>query len=563
MYSSFTYPLNKNKYNAEQLEVVRQMAQSLKNTPINNLLYSDFIKFFETGDRVDYENAYMLHRQMLCVFFGMTVSENDNKLWLSKLCDVICAVCDEFTWALPAHLKGVKFEAMTKVIDLFSAETAMALSEIYMVLGDVLPGLVKERIFYEVNRRVVLPYLEEPKRFGVNNWSAVCGCGVGASMLCLGMNKEFDGALPCLRQNMSDFLKSYYDDGCCLEGSLYWGYGFGFFCYFAQLLYEYTDGKINYFDDEKVKKIASFGKDSFLRDNYVVPFSDGPHTLGYDMGLMSLLENKHGKFTLPEEKYAYKLGQDVRYRFSSFIRNLYWNNDSFPAKETQSEVCKYSFYQNAQWYINKNHSYCFCAKGGCNNEPHNHNDIGSFALLDGDAFILDDLGWASYTDVYFDPVKRYDGSIMCTSSYGHSVPIIDGVGQVFGEKAKAKVVSVSDSVFEIEYSQAYQNNALQSLSRSFTLLENGIVITDSASGAFDSFVSRFVTRIRPEMCEDHVKIGNYILKCGKKAEITLSEFEYEPRFSGLCGKRYNQKAYLIDFAFDNSFVSASFSVVYE
>lgn len=47
-------------------------------------------------------------------------------------------------------------------------------------------------------------------------------------------------------------------------------------------------------------------------------------------------------------------------------------------------------------------------KGGNNDEPHNHNDIGSFLLtVEGEVF-LTDLGCGEYTKEYFQPDTRYD-----------------------------------------------------------------------------------------------------------------------------------------------------------
>lgn len=554
MYNDFTYPLPKNPHTEKLLENVRAQAEEMYDDDITSLPYTKFVLFHKNGNRTEYEIPYMLHRKMLCVYCAMVLTGENNEKWLPKLCDVVWAVCDEYTWALPAHLEfahlGTDFtveQTVTK-IDLFAAETANALSEIYYMLENILPFEVKSRIVYELNRRIIKPYMEKPCKWGKNNWSAVCAYGVASTFVYLGLHDEFDKIKDSIFASIDVFLSSYNDDGCCLEGSLYWSYGYGFFVYFANLMYDYSQGKINYFADEKVKKIAQFGTDSYLYENCVIPFSDSPHTMKYDSGLWSILAEKFDGICIPDEKYQNLLGDDIRYRFTPFMRNLYWGGKYKSEKETSDKT---KYYENAQWYIKKQGDVTFCAKGGTNDEPHNHNDVGSFVFLDKDSFILDDVGWQEYTKDYFDAKKRYT-EIMCTSSEGHSVPIVDGNLQKFGKECRAKVICSSENTFEIEYSSAYNLENLQNLTRKFTLSkDNCLVIEDSAKGELASFNDRFVTRIKPEIVGDAVKIGSYCLACDKKAKISLSYFDFEPRFTGFDGETVTERAYIIDFGFEN------------
>lgn len=82
----------------------------------------------------------------------------------------------------------------------------------------------------------------------------------------------------------------------------------------------------------------------------------------------------------------------------------------------------YTAFPDAQGYIKKKQYYSFAAKGGHNDEPHNHNDIGCFVILKNKKYVIDDLGWSEYDKWYFGP-KRYDS--ICTSSKGHSVPVVE------------------------------------------------------------------------------------------------------------------------------------------
>ena len=79
------------------------------------------------------------------------------------------------------------------------------------------------------------------------------------------------------------------------------------------------------------------------------------------------------------------------------------------------------------------------AKGGHNDEPHNHNDCGSFLLnVDGQRLAIE-LGAPEYTADTFGP-KRY--TLLATRSSGHSLPIVNGHEQASGRESAAQVLVV-------------------------------------------------------------------------------------------------------------------------
>ena len=82
-------------------------------------------------------------------------------------------------------------------------------------------------------------------------------------------------------------------------------------------------------------------------------------------------------------------------------------------------------------------------------EPHNHNDVGSFLYYIGDEEIISDLGAGEYTKKYFGP-ERYE--ILCNSSRGHSVPVIEGKYQCAGREYGAESFrGVNPWTVEISY----------------------------------------------------------------------------------------------------------------
>ena len=542
MYNNFTFPLKITDYNRVYFEEVKEEAEKLYDEPIRSLTYSTFKLYGQTGSREEYEQEYMLHRKMLCAFTAMVVTEQGEK-WLDKLCDAVWAVCDEFTWVLPAHIwkhMDTPHKIATGSIDLFSAETSIALSEIYHILGERLPLIIRQRIEYEIDRRIIIPYIESKPKFGISNWSGVCGCGVTAALVYMGKDKEFVEIKDHLLSNLKDFLDSFPDDGCCLEGSLYWFYGFSHFVFAAELLRQYTNGEIDYFKDEKVKKIAYFSNNMYLEDNFCISFSDSPHTYDFDMGIMCFLAQKYDGITVPPLKYATKFSNDARYRFGPFIRNLYWACE-LPMAQSKTG---YYYYDKSEWYINRKENYIFAAKSGHNLEPHNHNDVGSFLVFSDGEFILDDIGWERYVASYFGP-GRYTHN--APASRSHCVPLINGTEQLEGRKHKGVVTAVGENTFAFDYEMAYDVPELEKLSRRFELTDDGVVIKESVKGTVDNVVYRFVTRIKPELSNGVVHIKNFTLSCNNKADIKISDFEFEPRFAGFGSEAHMYTAYVVDF----------------
>ena len=111
----------------------------------------------------------------------------------------------------------------------------------------------------------------------------------------------------------------------------------------------------------------------------------------------------------------------------------------------RASVPDVTWYPETQFCYMKNASdWFFAAKGGHNNESHNHNDIGTFILYKGSVPIFADAGVGTYTKSTFDH-NRY--TIWSMQSSWHNLPAINGKPQKNGAHYKASDVMVSDLVF--------------------------------------------------------------------------------------------------------------------
>ena len=182
--------------------------------------------------------------------------------------------------------------------------SAGALAEILEVTGEYLHEEVRDRIVYELRRRTLAPFLKKEHRsYGKNNWASVCGCGAATVAMRIGTKEEAMAAIAHADELMQDFLDSYHDDGCCLEGPLYWNYGFGYFCYYADMARDYTGGEHNWFTLPKVRAIAEFRNKFYLQDQFVVPFADASHELLMHIGFAHFLAKEYDSIALPGEEF--------------------------------------------------------------------------------------------------------------------------------------------------------------------------------------------------------------------------------------------------------------------
>lgn len=509
-------------YYAEMIERVRSAADKYLETAPECLRWSDFRMFFETGSRKEFERVYFDRRSRLTSLAAMYIITREKK-YKQALEDTIWAVCDEYSWALPAHLNTSQTCSEQGVsIDLFAAETGSTLSEIYSICPE-LPERIRERIAGEVRRRIIKPYLKE--RFWWENsdmnWAAVCGGCVGMCFIYIA-EEEFSGAEERLIKTMKSFLSGYGNDGCCREGAGYWLYGFGYFVWFADILCDYTAGRINLFSGSKVKKIAEFQQHVILDRNNTVCFSDCDKGYRHRLSLSHFLRGKYGDIYVPPKTDMLMFGDDPCYRWAGLIRDFFYTSEIEGGEDAETGSL---YLPDAQWYIYKGTDYSLAAKSGSNGEPHNHNDIGSFMLCFDGKELLCELGSGEYTAEYFG-AQRY--RILNNSSRGHSVPIINGKYQEAGNKYLGRTIIGSGRVFETEIATAYPKCGLTSLRRRFECGSAGISVCDSYSfnSVPENVTERFVTFITPDVKGDSVYMGgrrivfdSEILECHVSEEI--------------------------------------------
>ena len=95
----------------------------------------------------------------------------------------------------------------------------------------------------------------------------------------------------------------------------------------------------------------------------------------------------------------------------------------------------YTWYPETEFCYVRNKKAFFAAKGGYNDESHNHNDAGSFSLWVNNMPVIIDAGVGTYTRQTFSS-ERY--TIWTMQSNYHNLPMINGVPQKYGRQYKVR-----------------------------------------------------------------------------------------------------------------------------
>ncbi len=505
--------------------ITRRTEEMLASDP-PRVRFSDIHLFVTTGNRTIFQNVYSAYQSRMENYFFMYLLTGDEK-YLPPLADILWNICDFESWSIPAHVsEKLPPERRRTNLDLTSTIMGFRIAEILHFIGDKLPPLVERRCRHEVRERVIESYAKYDDFWWMraeNNWSAVCIGATLAAYLYIGEKEETDAQLPRMLETIRCYLRGFDDEGCCREGYGYWNYGFSHFCLFASLLREYTDGKINLFDDPKVHAIALFQQNTAINDTQCISFSDcgrGFHPSGW---LSHFLKNEYPDMEIP----AIPPSEGA----SGVLRYILWQDPAL----AQCEMHPAShIFHSAQWFIFRSDAYNFACKAGSNGEPHNHNDVGSFLISKNGDVSFTDPGGGEYTRQYFSS-ERY--TILATSSRGHSVPIVNGEFQAAGNRPSVIFEEAPDR-YAFSMENAYNVPPLRSLRRRFVCGSDEITLTDTYdfSETPQSIVERFVSMHKPERTADGVRCGEstlvfddslYALSFGEE-ELVHSSTSKEP-----------------------------------
>ncbi len=143
------------------------------------------------------------------------------------------------------------------------------------------------------------------------------------------------------------------------------------------------------------------------------------------------------------------------------------------------------------------------AKGGHNDESHNHNDLGNYVVFYNGAPVLIDVGSGTYTSKTFSS-RRYE--IWYNRSDYHNVPTINGITQAPGREFEALEVfsknSGSGVHFGLDLRKAYPSDArIERWARSINYKRRRQVILDNdfALRQEGNIIENMMTNWKPDL----------------------------------------------------------------
>jgi len=470
-----------------------------------------YLEFLREGNRSRYQDVWLVRRQMLHALALAECIEGKGR-FLDPLADVVWAICEESSWAWPAHV-GVQRagsglpDTTEPIVALFSAETASALAWTVYLLEDELDTVspqICRRAVREVDQRILTPYHDREdfgwmgfsSRSRPNNWNPWVNSNVLAAALLL---EEDEGRrleiVHKVMRSVDKFLVPYPADGSCDEGPSYWGRAGASLFDNLEWLFRATDGRIDLYADPAIQEIGRFILRTHVAGDYFVNVGDCDARIDFPRDLVFRYGTRIGDPQL-QALGAANLDRAALYatpRLASLGRTLpmLFNLDKLlaAAESTSPPLVRDVWLAHPDLQLmaardkaGSTDGLYVAAWAGHNGQSHNHNDVGNFLVYAGGRPMVVDVGRPTYTRQTFSR-DRYQ--IWAMQSGYHNLPTVNGCTQKPGSRYAAKdvryTVDEASAQLEMDIAPSYPGEAgLVSWVRTVRLTRGeGVAVSDS------------------------------------------------------------------------------------
>jgi hypothetical protein len=499
---------------AQQLPFQRLYADAKKMaqepTPaLNDALYHEILK---TNNGGSYLHPFQQRTRRLVDFVVAEGIENKGT-YLPLIEKELDAILSEESWTAPTEvLIGHLADGMDG-IDLAASARAWTVATTDYWLGDKLKPETRQRIRTELQRRIFGRYEAAVKSGHAHwwwmnspaNWNSVCHAGVtGAALTILPSKQERALYVQSAEDTMSYYIQGFGNDGYCREAMNYWNYGFGNYLSLSETIYEATQGKINMFAGDKIRRIALFPRNFAIMDGIYPAIGDAeldvepPAIPAAGAALLLFINQRWGMGWTDlkaddSEMFVFHPGGNrlsgvgiFGFPLPTYGASAIAGSSATPA-EAASDSLRYYFPDGGLLITRSGQVGKFqmgvSIKGGNNNNPHGHPDNGSYVVvLNGEALIVDP-GAEPYTAQTFGPHRLES---MMLNSYGHDVPYVGKTLQKVGPSAEGKIISTDftpeKDTLKMDLTTSYAVPGLKKLMRTFVLdrAKPSLEITDEA-----------------------------------------------------------------------------------
>lgn len=459
---------------------------------------TDYLEFERSGNRTVMESPFDSNNYAMVQLLLAELAEGKGR-FMDQLINGIFHTCEMTSWALSAHLPRQPSQRSLPaydydMIDLTAGDLGNILSWAYYFMHDEFDKIdpeISKRLYHELDKRIMQPYLKDDSFWWlavnykegdmINNWNPWCNSNALMTFMLLENDRQrLSAAIWRSIQSVDKFLNYVHSDGACEEGPSYWGHASGKVLDYLVLLSAVTGNHVNFFADTQIRNMANYVSNSYIGNGWVVNFADASAKGGENAHLVYRFGKAIDDVQL--EQFAAYLNKTQQNSVPLVSRDFFRILEALKV-DTELRACspahhtsKFIWYPETQFcYIKKGDAF-FAAKGGYNDESHNHNDIGTFSLwLDSTPVFLD-AGVGTYTKQTFS-AERY--SIWTMQSNYHNLPVINGVPQEYGRKYEATDVTASSDEFKLNLKEAYPEKAkIKEWTRCYQLKKNQLVIKD-------------------------------------------------------------------------------------
>lgn len=437
---------------------------------------TDYLEFERTGNRDVMENPYNENIFAIVDLLLAELAEGKGR-FVDQLINGVFHSCEMTSWALAAHIiVQPTHRALPAydypVIDLVSGDLSGVLSWTYYFMHrqfDKVDPEISRRLRHELEARTMTPYLTNDSFWWMgrnyngrmlNNWNPWCNSNVLMTFLLMENDRDrLAQAVYLTMESVDKYLNYIKADGGCEEGPSYWGHAAGKTLDYLELLALATGGKLTIWDEPMIRRMGEYISRSYVGDGWVVNFADASAkgeenpALVYRFGkAVGSDELKGFAAVLRRPSATPSNGRDLFRTLSALAVD-----QELQAAEPGHDVPAFTWYPETQFcYQTTPEGLFVAAKGGYNDESHNHNDVGSFSVWMDHTPVLIDAGVGTYTRQTFSS-ERY--SIWTMQSNYHNLPMINGVPERYGRKYKASDVKASAGRFEANIAPAYPKEA--------------------------------------------------------------------------------------------------------
>jgi len=467
-------------------------AENLVAQPWPVLTLSQRLAFERTGSRRAFEAPYFDRRRRLTIL-TLAATADPHPRWADALIDGIGLLLEELSWCLPAHdappggQRRRLPDPADPVLDLFAAETGALLAWIGYLHADLLTGLgLHTPLRKEVTTRVLRPFADGGRQhwwFGdQSNWNPWIVANVLTCATLLAAEEHLAAAIvPQALASLDGYLAAVPADGGCAEGILYWWRS-------PASLFEALD-VLSWSDPAGAEQVLATPLLAAMARYPLLTHLGGDWWASLADGVARVPEPGPG---IDKDRHPpalwHRFATAVRAADSatlaaSFPRSLQVHQAAYrclvtlfdpgwratPMTDAPPAPDAWLPHTQLLTVSSPDSRLRLVAKGGHNDEPHNHLDVGSVVLAAGGEPVLIDVGTGQYSATSFS-TGRY--ATWFTQSQFHCVPEVDGVAQGVGARFRAEVLTQADRTLDLELAGAYPVEAgIRSWRRSLRMTE--------------------------------------------------------------------------------------------